>query len=86
MSMALHHITVLPASVKKISTTRAISVGLSKNLTKDGTLAKGGRFTPTPNIFTPSNYGEILRTFSGFSDQSFFRFSNFHLSLRISIT
>ncbi len=46
---APHHITVLAASVKKNSTTHSfthvISVRLSKNLAKDGTLAKSGRFT-----------------------------------------
>ncbi len=46
---APHHTKVLIASVKKNSTTRSftrvISVRLSKNLAKDGTLAKSGRFT-----------------------------------------
>ncbi len=46
---APHHTTVLTVSVKKNSTTRSfihvISVRLSKNLAKDGTLAKSGRFT-----------------------------------------
>ncbi len=46
---APHHTTVLRASVKKKLTTlsfiHVISVRLSKNLAKDGTLAKNGRFT-----------------------------------------
>ncbi len=46
---APHHPTMLTASVKKNSTTRSfahvISVRLSKNLAKDGTPAKSGRFT-----------------------------------------
>ncbi len=46
---APHHTTVLTASVKKNSTTRSFthvtSVRLLKNLAKDGTLAKSGRFT-----------------------------------------
>ncbi len=46
---APHHTTVLTASVKKNSTSRSFthvtSVTLSKNLAKDGTLAKSGRFT-----------------------------------------
>ncbi len=46
---APHHTTVLTASVKKNSTTRSfthfISVILSKNLAKDGTLVKSGHFT-----------------------------------------
>ncbi len=45
---APRHTTVLTASVKKNSTTRSfthvISVRLSKNLAKDGTLAKSGLF------------------------------------------
>ncbi len=45
---APHYTTVLTASVKKNSTTRSfarfISVRLLKNLAKDGTLAKSGRF------------------------------------------
>ncbi len=47
--IASYHTTVLTASVKKNSTTRSftrvISVRLSKNLAKDGTLLKSGRFT-----------------------------------------
>ncbi len=46
---APHHTTVLTASVKNNSTTRSftqvISVRLSKNLAKGGTLAKSGCFT-----------------------------------------
>ncbi len=46
---APRHTTMLTASVKKNSTTHSfthvISVRLSKNLAKDGILAKGGRFT-----------------------------------------
>ncbi len=46
---APHHTTVLTASVNKNSTTRSfthvISVRLSKDLAKDGTLATSGRFT-----------------------------------------
>ncbi len=46
---ASHHTTVLTASAKKNSTTRSftrvISIRLLKNLAKDGTLAKSGRFT-----------------------------------------
>ncbi len=46
---APHHTTVLTASMKKNSTTRSfthfISVRLSKNLAKDGTLDKSGHFT-----------------------------------------
>ncbi len=46
---APHHTTMLTASLKKNSTTRSfthlISVRLWKNLAKDGTLAKSGRFT-----------------------------------------
>ncbi len=46
---APHHTIVLRVSVKKNSTTRSfarvISFRLSKNLAKDGTLAKSGRFT-----------------------------------------
>ncbi len=46
---APHHTTVLTASLKKILITRSfkhvISVRLSKNLAKGGTLAKSGRLT-----------------------------------------
>ncbi len=46
---APYHTTVLTASVKKNLTTRSfthlIFVRLLKNLAKDGTLAKSGRFT-----------------------------------------
>ncbi len=45
---ATHHTAVLTASVKKIqlcSFTHVISVRLSQNLVKDGTLAKSGCFT-----------------------------------------
>ncbi len=50
---APRHTTVLTASVKKNSITHSFthvfSVRLSKNLAKEGTLAKSGRFT-LPNI------------------------------------
>ncbi len=59
---ATHHTTVLTASVKKNLTTRSfthvISVRLSKNLTKDGTLAKSGRFT----LFQLIQVQYLLRT------------------------
>ncbi len=49
---APHHTTVLIASVKKNSTIRSfthvISVRLSKNLAKDGTMARKGCFTLLP--------------------------------------
>ncbi len=49
---APHHTTVLTASMEKknsttYSFTHVISVIFSKNLAKDGTLTKSGRFTPT---------------------------------------
>ncbi len=56
--IAPHHTTVLTASVKKNPTTRSftqvISVRLSKNLTKDGTLAKNGRFTLVSKKYSSS--------------------------------
>ncbi len=58
--IAPHHTTVLTASVKKNSTTRSfthvISVRLSKNLAKDGTLAKSGRFTLSKSEISASFY------------------------------
>ncbi len=54
-----HHTTVLTVSVKKNSTTRSfanvISVRLSKNTAKDGTLAKCGRFTQVRVRIHPFN-------------------------------
>ncbi len=66
---APHHITVLTASVKKNSTTcsftRVIFVRLLKNLAKDGTQAKSGRFALHKIFFKfdlnfPLNFLEFL--------------------------
>ncbi len=63
---APHHTTVLTASVKKNSTTRSfthvISIRLSKNLAKDGTLAKSRRFWKG-NAMILAKVSGIFRTF-----------------------